>query len=113
MHPTRRPRSKTAAPLLRGSGELHVVGRHDVTTIPDPDGVVHRLFELADGSRSTAELYRALAVEHPRLAEQDVVAMVADLESAGLFEYSAAPRRIAGDSIRGERTRHAASAYVV
>jgi hypothetical protein len=80
-----RPRVKTKCPLLRGGGELHVVGTHDITSIPDPDGAIHRLFELADGSRSTTELYSELRACHPRLSEHDIAEAVLQLISAGLF----------------------------
>jgi len=93
---TQRPRLKIAVPLLRAGGELHVVGSHDVTSIPDPDGAVHRLFELADGSRSTTELYSELVTDFPRLGEQDVADALWELESAGLFENSAPRMRILG-----------------
>jgi hypothetical protein len=78
--------------MLRGGGELHVVGRDDVTSLPDPDGAVHRLVELADGSRSTAELFAELATRYPRIAEQEVHDAITALESAGLFEI--APPRL-------------------
>ena len=91
-----RPRLKYAAPLLRGGGELHIVGSEDVTSIPDPDGAVHRLFELADGSRSTTELYSELVTDFPRLGEQDVADAVWELESAGLFEHSVPRMRLLG-----------------
>ncbi|MDX6691407.1 MAG: hypothetical protein QOG15_2864 [Solirubrobacteraceae bacterium] len=91
-----RPRLKTAAPLLRAGGELHVVGDEDVTSIPDPDGAVHRLFELADGSRSTTELYCELVTDYPRIGERDVEDAVWELESVGLFEYSIPRLRILG-----------------
>jgi hypothetical protein len=80
-----RPRLKTTAPLLRGGGELHIVGSDDITSIPDHDGAIHRLFELADGSRSTTELCVELRSEYPRLAEQDVVDAVFEFVSVGLF----------------------------
>lgn len=93
---TQRPRLKMAAPLLRAGGELHVVGSHDVTSIPDPDGAVLRLFQLADGSRSTTQLYSELVSEFPRLGEQDVADAVWELESAGLFENPVPRMRILG-----------------
>jgi len=80
--------------MLRARGELHVVGSRDVTSFPDPDGAVHRLFELADGSRSTADLYSAMAPDFPRLVEQDVADAVWELEAAGLFESSAPSLRL-------------------
>ena len=86
MQPAPRPRMKTAAPLLRGGGLLHIVGRRSVHTIADPDGAIHRLVELADGSRSIAELCASLRAEHPRIGETEVVDAVRELESAGVFE---------------------------
>jgi hypothetical protein len=80
-----RPRVKTKCPLLRGGGELHIVGSHDITSLPDPDGAIHRLFELADGSRSTTELYSELRASYPRLAEHDIAEAVFQLVSVGLF----------------------------
>jgi hypothetical protein len=80
-----RPRVKTKCPLLRGGGELHIVGSHDITSLPDPDGAIHRLFELADGSRSTTELYSELRASYPRLAEHDIADAVFQLVSVGLF----------------------------
>ena len=90
MYTATNPRMKTAAALLRGGGELHIVGRHDVHTLTDPDGALQRLVELADGSRSTDELFGALAADYPRLGEQDVADVVDALQAAGLFEGGAA-----------------------
>jgi len=94
MHAAPRPRMKTTAPLLRAGGELHIVGRQDVLTFDDPDGAIHRLVELADGSRSTNELFLALAPDYPQLEHQDVLDAVAELEAAGLLEICAPRRRI-------------------
>lgn len=96
MQPAPQPRLTTTGPLLRGGGELHIVGSHDVTSIADPDGAVHRLVLLADGSRSTAELFSALVTDYPQLDEQDVVDAVCELASAGLFEDCAPRRRTLG-----------------
>jgi molybdopterin-synthase adenylyltransferase len=89
--PAQRPRLTMTGPLLRGSGELHIVGSREVLTIPDPDGAMQRLLRLADGSRSRAELVAALAIDHPLLGEQDVEDALVELEAAGLVE-DAAPR---------------------
>jgi len=69
MRPMQRPRLKISAPMLRAGGELHIVGHEEVTSIPDPDGAVQRLVELADGSRSTSELHDELVTQYPRLGE--------------------------------------------
>jgi hypothetical protein len=91
MQAALRPRLTTTGPLLRGNGELHIVGSYEVTSIPDPDGSLHRLIQLADGSRSTTELFSELVTDYPELDEQDVVDAVGQLESAGLVE-DCAPR---------------------
>jgi hypothetical protein len=77
---------KVTAPLLRGGGLLHIVGRRTVHTIADPDGAIHRLVELADGSRSIDELIGALHAEYPQIDEQEVTAALHELESAGVLE---------------------------
>ena len=91
MNAAPRPRMKTAAPLLRGGGQLHIVRSDDVVTFEDPDGAMHRLVELADGSRSTNELYQALASEYPRVHHGDVVEAVSRLEEADLLEHCPPP----------------------
>jgi hypothetical protein len=92
MQDARQPRLTATGPLLHGGGELHIVGRDDVTSIADPDGALYRLVSLADGSRSTSELCSELRTEYPQLDEQYVVHAVSELSSAGLLE-DCAPRR--------------------
>jgi hypothetical protein len=75
-----------AAPLLRGGGELHIVGTGSVHSIADPYGAIQRLVELADGSRSVRELFGTLRSEFPALGEPDVADAVSELERAGVFE---------------------------
>lgn len=110
MYAATRPRMKSAAPLLSSGGVLHIVGRHDVHTLADPDGAVQRLVELADGSRSTDELFCLLTAEYPRLDAQDVVDVVRELQSVGLFEDSA-PRHRARASARSGARWSAATIY--
>jgi hypothetical protein len=93
---------KITAPLLRGGGELHIVGSRQVVTLDDPDGAIHRLVELADGSRSTNDLFSALAPDYPQLHHQDVVDAVCELEAAGLVEDCAPRRRLLGRRDRSE-----------
>jgi hypothetical protein len=107
MHAAPRPRMMITAPLLRSDGELHIVGHQDVLTLDDPDGAIQRLVELADGSRSTNELFLTLAPDYPQLSHQDVLGAVAELEAAGLLEISAPRQRILGAADR----RRAALAY--
>jgi hypothetical protein len=85
-----------AGPLLRGNGELHIVGRHDVMTIHDPDGAVHRLLGLADGSRTRAEIFAAITRDFPHIGEHDVDDAVDELESMGLLQDAAPRGRILG-----------------
>jgi hypothetical protein len=86
--PPLQPRRAIAGPLLRGGGELHVVDFDHITSVADPDGTLHRLVGLADGSRSTRELFTALASHYPGLAEDDVAAAVGRLTSVGVLEDS-------------------------
>lgn len=101
MQPATRPRMKTTAPLLRGDGLLHIVGSCSVHTIADPHGAIQRLVELADGSRSVAELFGALHHDYPQVDEPQIAAAVRELESAGVFE-NWAPGAYAGAG-RGRR----------
>src|SRR4051794_2760446 len=104
MYAATNPRMKTAAALLRGGGQLHIVGRHEVHTLADPDGALRRLVELADGSRSTGELFGALSADYPELGEQDVVDVVDELQTAGLLEDCFAYARVrAGADARRRR----------
>jgi hypothetical protein len=93
MHDVRQPRLAATGPILRGGGELHIVGNDDVTSIADPHGALHRLVLLADGSRSTSELCSALVAEYPQLDEQDVARAVSELTSTGVLEDWAQHRR--------------------
>lgn len=89
--PATRPRLTMAGPLLHGSGELHIVGRHEVMTIHDPDGAVHRLLSLADGSRTRTEIFGEMAPDFPRIGQRDVDEAVDELEAMGII-HDAAPR---------------------
>jgi hypothetical protein len=75
-----------AGPQLRGSGQLHIVGRDDVMTISDPDGAVHRLLGLTDGSHTKAQIVSVLASEFPLLGEHDVEHVLCELQTIGLLE---------------------------
>jgi hypothetical protein len=92
MHAASRPRMKTTAPLLRGGGELHVVGSQNIVTFDDPHGAIQRLVELADGSKSVNELVSALAQDYPQLQRQEALDAICELEAAGLLEQRT-PRR--------------------
>jgi hypothetical protein len=93
---------KVTAPLLRGGGLLHIVGSRTVHTIGDPDGAIHRLIQLADGSRTIDELLGALHAEYPHLDERDVTDAVRDLESAGVLESWIPGRRLFAGRDRSE-----------
>lgn len=95
-----RPRLAIAGPLLHGSGELHIVGRSEVLTISDPDGMVRRLLGLADGSRTRAEVVAALAIDYPLAGEQEVHEALRELEAAGVIEDCMPRARDAGCNVR-------------
>lgn len=87
--PAQRPRLTTPGPLLQGSGELHIVGTHEVLTVSDPHGAMQRLLRLADGSRTPAEIYAALAIAYPQLSRLDLDDTLSELEDAGVLEEGA------------------------
>lgn len=96
-----RPRLTMAGPLLRGSGELHIVGTREILTIADPDGAVQQLLRLADGTRSLTEIVAALAIDFPTLGVRDVEEVLGELEAIGVIENGAPRGRIL--SSRGSR----------
>jgi hypothetical protein len=97
--PATRPRLTMAGPLLHGNGELHIVGRQEVMTIHDPDGAVHRLLGLADGSRTRTEIFVAMAADFPRVAQHDVDEAVGELESMGVLQDTVPRGRILASQI--------------
>jgi hypothetical protein len=93
--PAQRPRLTITGPLLRGSGELHIVGQREVLTISDHDGVVHRLLGLADGTRDRSEILAELTIDYPLLGQSEVDEALLELEQAGLIEDCMPRGRIA------------------
>ena len=104
--PALRPRLTIDGPLLRGGGELHIVGRREVATIHDPDGAVHRLLSLADGTRTRTEILAAMSDDFPQVSQHDVDDAVDELESMGLLQ-DAAPRGRILSSRMARRAPHA------
>lgn len=93
--PAQHPRLTITGPLLRGSGDLHIVGRDDdVVTIADPLGAMQRLLGLADGSRSRDEIALALTGEFAGLGEREVHDALDELERGGLIEDRPPPAAI-------------------
>lgn len=90
--PAQRPRLTTPGPLLQGNGLLHIVGTHEVVTVPDPAGTMQRLLRLADGSRTRDEILDALTIGFPQVGE-DFEDVLHELEATGVLEEGA-PRSI-------------------
>src|SRR4051812_5881063 len=103
--PALRPRLTMDGPLLRGGGELHIVGRREVTTIHDPEGAVHRLLCLANGTRTRAEILAAMTDDFPQVSQHDVDDAIDELESMGLLQ-DAAPRGRMLSSSMARRSPH-------
>ena len=78
---------KMATALLRGGGELHLVGASEITTIADPLGAVQRLVTLADGTRDLEQLTARVLADFPTLHAGDVAAALEHLQDAGLLEH--------------------------
>jgi hypothetical protein len=100
-----------AGPLLHGNGELHIVGRHEVMTIHDPDGAVHRLLGLADGSRTRTEIFGAMTRDFPHIGQHDVDEAVDELAAMGLLQDAAPRGRMLSSSI-ARRDPHERSLFV-
>lgn len=69
---------------------LYVGGFGEVTEIPDPDGSIRRLLDLMDGTRTVTDLYRLLALDHPKVSQEDVVNAVQQFDQAGFLLNAAA-----------------------
>jgi hypothetical protein len=76
-------------------------------TIHDPDGAVHRLLGLADGSRTRTEIFAAMTCDFPHIGEHDVDEAVDELEAMGLLQDAAPRGRILGSRMarRGPHER--------
>jgi molybdopterin/thiamine biosynthesis adenylyltransferase len=84
-----RPKVKSTAPVFTLDHTVYVGGCGVVTTIADPDGSVHRLLQLADGSRTPAEIHGILAADYPNVTASEVMDAIADLDAAGFLEDAA------------------------
>jgi molybdopterin/thiamine biosynthesis adenylyltransferase len=86
-----RPRVKPYLWKRTAEDEITLIQELGVqATLPDPDGQVLELLELADGSRTVDELTAAMAERWPGLSRADVAAGLAALDEAGLLEDAAA-----------------------
>lgn len=108
--PAQRPRLTTPGPLLQGSGELHIVGTHEVVTIPDPLGAMQRLLRVADGSRTRDEIFALLTIAYPQLSRQDFEDTLCELEDAGVLEEGA-PRTFPVSASTIRRDIHGGSLF--
>lgn len=90
MHPDRvRPQFKGYA-WRQLPGEIHISREVGIDLfIADPDGQVAALLGLLDGSRTVAQLARALAERWPELTQDDTAQGLAALDEAGLLEDAA------------------------
>ena len=86
MNATQYPRLKMATALLRGGGELHLVGSAEITSIHDPFGAIQHLVRLADGTRSAAQITALLLAGYPQLHADDVADALHALDDAGVLE---------------------------
>jgi molybdopterin/thiamine biosynthesis adenylyltransferase len=84
-----RPKVKSTAPVFRLGDTVHIGGCGVVTDIPDPDGSIHRLLELADGERVMSELHAALAADYSHITMQDVTDAISEFHDAGFLEDAA------------------------
>jgi molybdopterin/thiamine biosynthesis adenylyltransferase len=86
MLSTVRPKIKANKPYYPLNGKIYVHGCGTVTAIADPNGVILRLFKLADGSRTCAEINEAMSVDFPTISLAEIADWVSQLDKAGFVE---------------------------
>jgi len=63
-------------------GVVYVDNSGVALEIADPDGAVHRLLTLLDGTRTVPEVHRDLVVDHPRVTLADVETVITTFDQA-------------------------------
>jgi molybdopterin/thiamine biosynthesis adenylyltransferase len=84
-----RPQMKHTSPTFVMGGVLYIGGFGEVTEVQDPEGMVHRLCSLMDGTRTIEELYKNLVVDFPGVTEADVKQAIRQFDDAGFLQNGA------------------------
>src|SRR5688572_13084025 len=91
----KRPRVKPALYPIRLTRSLIRVGGNQpglAAELPDDDGALWRLMQLADGSRDAGRIVSELAAERPDLATDGIAEALQGLMDEGLIEDAQGPR---------------------
>lgn len=83
------PKVKNTAPVFALDGTVFVGGCGVMSDIDDPDGSVHRLLTLADGTRTSAEIHTAMAARFPYLTLEQINDALAAFDAYGFLEDAA------------------------
>lgn len=87
-----RPQLKHTSPAFARDGVTYIGGYGEITQIPDKSGVVHRLLELLDGTRTVPQVHRDLVEEFPDVTLAEVEAGIGQFDEARyLLDAAAAP----------------------
>jgi molybdopterin/thiamine biosynthesis adenylyltransferase len=73
-------------PYFPGDDAVHFRFLGELITLNDPDGRVHRLVQLLDGSRTEAAVASALHADYPDVTVEDVRQAVRDLDGLRLLQ---------------------------
>ena len=79
------PKLKHMHPVFPGEGVVYVGGYGQVAEIPDEGGVVSRLLELLDGTRTVPQVHRDLSDQFPHITLEEVQAAIEQFDEAGFL----------------------------
>jgi molybdopterin/thiamine biosynthesis adenylyltransferase len=92
------PQLKHTSPVFGSGDTLYIGGFGEVTEIPDPTGIIRRLLELLDGTRTVEQAHRDLSAGFPEVTADEVASAVDQFDQAGfLLNAAATPDGILAD----------------
>lgn len=83
------PKVKNTAPVFALDGTVYVGGCGVVSNIEDPDGSVHYVLALADGTRTPTEIHTAMAARFPHLTREEIEEALSAFDAYGFLEDGA------------------------
>lgn len=86
ISPKARPRKKPAYPSVKVGNEFYIAGFGSVTKYDDERGMIGRLVELLDGTRTAAEISAVMIQQYPDLTDDMVYEALADMDKDGFLE---------------------------
>lgn len=81
-----RPKKKQAYPSLKLHDDVYIAGFGIINKYEDETGVVSRLLDLMDGTRTVAEIAETMVTEYPEYTQQDVIEAISDFDQDRFIE---------------------------